>query len=88
MSDDKPKIEFPCQYPIKVIGKADANFDATVIEILNPFLDKPYEGTVDTRDSEKGNYTAVTVEITATSDQQLKDIFEALKACESVMMVL
>ncbi len=88
MTEEKPKIEFPCQYPIKVIGKVDENFDATVVEIINPFLSQPYEGTVESRDSEKGNYTAVTVEINATSEQQLKDIFAALKKCESVIMVL
>jgi hypothetical protein len=88
MSQKPPKIEFPCQYPIKVIGKADENFDAKVIEIINPFLEKPFEGSVETRDSEKGNYTAVTVEITATGEEQLKAIFEALNKNEKVIMVL
>lgn len=84
----KPKIEFPCKYPIKVIGKGTDDFDSMVVETLNRFLSKPYEGTIDVRDSEKGNYIAVTVEITAESEQQLKDINQALRANDAVIMVL
>ncbi len=88
MQDKKPKIEFPCQYPIKIIGKSTDNFDLMIIEAINPHLPSRFEGTLETRHSEQGNYTAITIEITATGEQQLKDIFTALKKIESVIMVL
>ena len=31
---DAPKIEFPCLYPIKIIGFADVAFKDTVIEVV------------------------------------------------------
>lgn len=84
----KPKITFPCEYPIKVIGRASDHFDADVISAINPFLDKPFEGTVQHKNSNEKNFTSVTINLYIQQEQQLQDIFEALKKNPNVLMVL
>lgn len=84
----KPKVTFPCQYPIKVIGKASDHFDAQIIAAINPFLDKPFEGTVQHKNSNEKNFTSVTITLYIQQEQQLQDIFEALKKNPNVLMVL
>lgn len=84
----KPKIKFPCDYPIKVIGRASDDFEARVMAAVNPHLDKPYEGKVESRDSKEGNYVSLTLTIRATSEKQLKALFEDLKKDDDIMMVL
>jgi uncharacterized protein len=86
---DAPKIEFPCaNYPIKVVGDASAHFRDFVLAVMakhDPSFD-PTQAHV--RPSRKGNYMAVNVMVTATSPNQLGDIFTELKANPAVRLVL
>ena len=34
MEQDAPKIEFPCSYPIKVLGRAGQDFETVINEIF------------------------------------------------------
>lgn len=85
---NKPKITFPCLYPIKVIGKANDHFDAAIIAAINPLLDKPFEGTVQHKDSNEKNFTSVTITLEIQHEDQLQAIFQALKKNPHVLMVL
>ncbi len=81
-------IEFPRSYPIKVIGESVPGFLEQVLEIARQYdatlsLDKVTE-----RPSRKGNYHAITLEFWATGEPQLKALFEDLKTCSAVKMVL
>lgn len=83
-----PKIEFPCDYPIKVLGEAHAELRAhvmTVMEIHAPGFD---HAKVSIRNSSKGRWQAMTVVIIATGKPQLDAIFAALKTSSRVKMVL
>lgn len=81
-------IEFPCDYPIKIIGRASADFDARIISIINKHQEKPFEGYLTQKDSKEKNYQSFTVTIRATSETQLKALFEDLKTDKDVIMVL
>lgn len=84
---DPPKIEFPCDYPIKVIGEATLSVEH-VVEIAlrhDPELDSD---AVTRRPSSNGNYHSITLQFRATGEVQLKRLFEELKACDAVKMVL
>ncbi|MFN3581340.1 MAG: YbeD family protein [Pseudomonas sp.] len=90
MSDtpDAPRIEFPCTYPIKVIGTAGEGFTELVIEIAErhaPGLDTT---RVEVMDSKNGRFLSVRVEITATGPDQLQALHAELKATGRVHMVL
>ena len=83
-----PKIEFPCVYPIKIIGKAGANFQAEVIAAVEKHTGKLAADLIEIRPSKKQNYLSVRLAITATGEAQLRDIFADLKAIENVKLVL
>lgn len=85
---DAPKIEFPCLYPIKIIGKAAKSFESDVIAMVERHTGKIDEDLIELHPSKKNNYLSVNVTITATGEEQLASIFEDLKTIESVKMVL
>lgn len=88
MDDEESLLRFPCDFPIKAMGKADADFDARVVELVRKYAPDLTEGAVSTRLSRNGKYMAVTVTIQATSRRQLDDIYMELTASEHVMMAL
>jgi putative lipoic acid-binding regulatory protein len=85
---DKPLLEFPCDYPIKIIGRSSDNFDSRIITIINRHQEKPFEGELRKTDSKEKNYQSITVTIQATSKEQLQALFDDLKKDEDVVMVL
>lgn len=83
-----PKIEFPCAYPLKVIGHAADDFREFVITVLERHTDRIFEETIDMRASSGGKFVSVRVTITATGEEQLKNIFTEFKASGRVQAVL
>jgi len=81
-------LEFPCVFPIKVMGKASAGFQSVILEIVRKHAPEVNEKQIKTRNSGKGNYIAITITITATSKEQLDLIYLELNACEHVNMTL
>lgn len=81
-------IEFPCpDYPIKVIGDTAVGFKDAVIEILTRYAEVDIN-TLAERQSSNGKYTTIQLHITATGQEQLRDINSALRATGFVHMVL
>ncbi|MFT4192385.1 MAG: DUF493 domain-containing protein [Comamonas sp.] len=71
-------IEFPSAFPIKVMGLNTDGFVHTMTQIAHkhdPFFDA---STVELRDSSSGKYLSVTLTVTATSRQQLDDLYREL----------
>ncbi|GJM12907.1 MAG: UPF0250 protein [Pseudohongiella sp.] len=85
---EAPKIEFPCLYPIKVIGVASVEFQAQVITIVEKHAGKVSEDLIELNTSKKNTYVSVRITIAATGVDQLQSLFDELKAHESVQMVL
>jgi putative lipoic acid-binding regulatory protein len=83
-----PAIEFPCDYPIKIIGRASDDFDARIISIINKHQEKPFEGHLASKSSKENNYQSFTLTIRATSAEQLEALFQDLKKDQDVLMVL
>ncbi|CAG1020152.1 hypothetical protein DOJK_00133 [Patescibacteria group bacterium] len=71
-------FEFPCQFPIKAMGKNDVELPVIVTEIVRRNVSNVDEATLKTRLSKDGNYVSVTVIIEATSKQQLDAIYQDL----------
>ena len=85
---EAPKIEFPCAYPIKVMGKKCEEFRSHVMVVMERHAPGFDQLSVTVRDSSKGKYQSLTVTITATGEEQLKAIFVDLKTSSLVQMVL
>lgn len=89
MSEDKkPEIEFPCKYPIKVLGDAHPELNQHVIDVMNRHAPTITESDLNTKNSSKGKWQSITVTIIATGKPQLDAIFADLKTSPRVKMVL
>lgn len=81
-------FEFPCDFPIKVMGKAHPDF-ADAITIVVQQFDASFDATrIETRPSSGGNYVGLTVTVRAVSREQLDDIYRALTGHPMVSVVL
>ncbi len=86
---EPPKIEFPCEFPIKVFGVQNDEFKDHVHQVFSEHADDFHPSKVKSRPSGKGTYLAMTVVIVATGKPQLDRITKALKAKpELVKMVI
>jgi len=81
-------IEYPSQFPIKVMGANVDGFVHAVTQIARQFDPAFDAATVELRDSKAGNYLGVTVTVTATSREQLDDLYRALSGHPLVKVVL
>ncbi len=81
-------LEFPCQFPIKVMGLADRNFDLLVVELVRRHVPDLSEGSVKSRLSREGKYVSITVTVNAQSREQLDNIYLELTGHERVLMAL
>ena len=81
-------LVFPCEFPIKAMGKFSATFEAQIIDIMRRHVPDLDETTITRRPSQGGNYLAITVTIQATSRAQLDAIYQELTACKDVLMAL
>jgi len=88
MSEKDTLIEFPCDFPIKAMGRSGEDFEALVVSLVRKHAPDLGEGAIKTRDSQGGKYISVTVTVTATSRNQLDNIYRELTACEEVLMAL
>ena len=91
MQDIPPEqslIEYPSQFPIKVMGANVDGFVNAMTRIAAQF-DPGYDaGTVELRPSRGDNYLGITLTITATSREQLDELYRTLSTHPMVKMVL
>ena len=81
-------IEYPSQFPIKVMGRQHPELAQALTEIVvihDPAFDA---ATVEMRPSKGGNYIGLTFTVTATSREQLDALYKALHGHPLVSVVL
>lgn len=81
-------LEFPCDFPVKIIGKAGCDIDTVVFGLVRIHAPDVGEGALRSRSSRNGKYQSVTVTIRAVNRQQLDDLYRTLTAHEDILMVL
>lgn len=84
----KELIEFPCRFPLKIMGERHEAFVTTIIEVVRVHAPDLAEVDVVARESSGGRYQALTVTVNATSREQLDTIYLALTSHEMVKVVL
>ena len=85
---EAPKIEFPCAYPIKVLGRSSDAFEAIILAVFERHAPGFDQQTIAARASSKGTFTALTITILATGTEQLEALHQDLLATGHVTMVL
>lgn len=88
LNDSPPGLTFPCEFPIKAMGRSDAALPGIVVEIVQRHAPALTAESVTTSESSGGRYVSVTATITADSRDQLDAIYADLKAHESVLATL
>ncbi len=88
MVEQETLIEFPCHFPIKVMGLQHADFLNEVVNVIQTILPAFDSRNIQTRASATGKYTSLTCEVYVTSKPQLDSIYMALTAHPMVKVVL
>lgn len=81
-------LEFPCDFPLKIMGHAAGDFDTLVIEIVSRHVPGLPAEAVQRRPSREGRYLSLTVTVQAESQRQLDDLYRELSAHPRILMVL
>jgi putative lipoic acid-binding regulatory protein len=81
-------IEYPSDFPIKIMGATHEDFAATIVDVVLEFDPTFHIGRLEVRPSGKGNYTGLTVTVLATSREQLDNLYRALSGHHMVKIVM
>jgi hypothetical protein len=81
-------IEFPCEFPVKMMGHNSPEFRATARALIEKHTGAIDDSAVQESLSRTERFVSVTVTVTATSQQQLDDIYQDVSDHEDVLMAL
>jgi len=81
-------MNFPCVFPIKVMGANRDDFENLVVEIIRKHAPIAADGGISTRLSRGGRFISITVHIHAKGQDQVDTIYRELSAHERVLMML
>ena len=81
-------IEYPSSFPIKVMGANVDGFVQAVVAVAQGF-DAAFDvGSIESRLSSGGKYLGLTLTVTATSREQLDELYRTLSTHPMVKVVL
>lgn len=87
-NDSESCIEFPCDFPIKVMGKDADQMQGVLKEAVARHAPESPHDNLSRRESKTGKYIALTITIRATSKAQLDNIYRELTESEHITMAL
>lgn len=85
---EPPKIEFPCAYPVKILGRSVPEFESVVLDVIEQHSPGFSRESISVRASREGTFVSLTVEITATGKPQLQALHQDLMSTGLVQMVI
>ena len=87
-SESDTLLQFPCSFPIKLMGRADADFGDTAVALIEQHVGTVAAESVQINKSRNGNFVSVTVTIQAQSQEQLDSIYHDLSNHEEILVAL
>lgn len=88
MTAEETLIEYPCNFPIKIMGKTAPGFAQTVVSLVQRHAPDFDAASVEMRTSKQSKYLSVTCTVRATSREQLDKLYQDLCDHPLVVMVL
>lgn len=85
---DASLIEYPCDFPIKILGHTRTGFAQVILEVVQRHAPDFDGATMEMKTSKHGKYLSVTCTIRATSREQLDNLYRELCDHPMVVMVL
>lgn len=86
--DRQTLLEFPCDFPLKVMGAAVDGFAQAVAFVVVRHAPDFDAATMEMRPSKAGNYLSLTCTVRATSQEQLDNLYRDLSSHPMVKVVL
>ena len=81
-------IEYPCDFPIKILGHTRAGFAQAMLEVVRRHAPDFDGASMEMKSSRRGKYLSITCVIRATSREQLDGLYRELCDHPMVVMVL
>ena len=81
-------FQFPCDFPLKIMGRPNDDFRSLVIGIVQKHVGEVDPAGIEERPSKDGNYLSLTCTFRAQSRAQLDALYRELTSCEKVLIVL
>jgi len=81
-------IDFPCYFPIKVIGKTVDDFSSIVMQVIKKYDESFNEKSIEIKGSSEGKYISLTCNIHVSSKKQLDAIYIELSGLSITKFVL
>ena len=88
MTEQPSLIEYPCDFPIKIMGKAQQDFTQIALAIVKYHAPDFDAATMVIRASKNGTYLSITCTIRAASRSQLDTLYQALSDHTMIAVVL
>ena len=88
LPEQETLFEFPCEYPIKIMGYSSVKFEKIVKEILSKHVRENLHNSIQTKVSSNKKYVSITVNITAQNRQQLDALYLELTEHPDVLYLL
>ena len=85
---EESAIQFPCSFPIKIMGRDTPEFRATARALVEKHAGAVADDAVQTALSRNARFVSVTVTITAESQEQLDNIYRDVTSHDDVLMAL
>ena len=87
-SPSKPLIEFPCEYPIKIIGDGSSVFTDHIESVMTNTVGLGNYSKISEKYSKNKKWLSITISFIAKNENQLRRIHHHLKVSNSVKMVI
>jgi putative lipoic acid-binding regulatory protein len=81
-------LEFPTDFPIKIMGAATDEFRSLVIGIVTRHFGAVDPALIEERPSSGGKYLGLTITVRAESKAQLDAVYTELTSCRQVLVAL
>lgn len=88
MADGPSLLAFPCDFPLKIMGRCEDGFAQAVLEVVLRHAPDFDAAAIEMRPSAQGNYMSLTCTIRAVSRAQLDALYGELTAHPLVKVVL
>lgn len=88
MNEKKTLLEFPCDFPIKIIGKNTTNFPIDITDITRKHFPQTEDDAINFQRSENGNYLSITIVLYVHDQKTLDTLYRELTQHVDVKMVL
>jgi len=88
MTSQSTLIDYPCDFPVKIMGKYEQSFTKSVLMVVNRHIPNFDDNSIETRVSKKNKYLSLTCTVHVISQSQLDALYHELCDHPMVLMVI